>query len=51
MVGVCSVGVRAVGVRAVGVRAVGVVTSTKFRKKAKNKRKKQAVQILRTGNI
>ena len=35
-----------------GVRAVGVATSKKkFRKKAKNKRKKQAVQMLRTGNI
>ena len=35
-----------------GVRAVGVATSKSFfRKKAKNKRKKQAVQMLRTGNI
>ena len=35
-----------------GVRAVGVATSNKFfRKKTKNKRKKQAVQMLRTGNI
>ena len=34
------------------VRAVGVATSKSFsRKKAKNKRKKQAVQMLRTGNI
>ena len=34
------------------MRAVGVATSTSFfRKKAKNKRKKQAVQMLRTGNI
>ena len=35
-----------------GVRAVGVATSNSFlRKKAKNKSKKQAVQMLRTGNI
>ena len=35
-----------------GVRSVGVATTTYFfRKKTKNKRKKQAVQMLRTGNI
>ena len=35
-----------------GVRAVGVATlNAFFRKKAKDKRKKQAVQMLRTGNI
>ena len=35
-----------------GVRAVGVATlNVCFRKKAKDKRKKRAVQMLRTGNI